>query len=264
MPAIDTDHLATRLEAARAFLADYRTGTGFVYYGDLPLGETWAFMLARHRDSDTVEQSNWHVIHTDMAERFPDDIEVVHCSHWAVGWIDHLAVRLLDDAEALTDAGHAILEWKEQLDDYPVADETDHSEREFDALWDNFEFDLTEHPVRDNLPDDWKRQVFDQSDPAYNGGDWPNEYAQDLRDALVSLGFLALSELEPVAYYDLGNSAFYRFAVELEDGECVWLTADCLLGRAFVKSSEDVPTSAVEITALPANVAESLEYWIAT
>ena len=87
----------------------------------------------------------------------------------------------------------------------------------------------------------------------------------DLRDALLSLGYLALSELEPVAYYDLGDSAFCRYVVELEDGTCVWLTADCLLGRGFVRQNDgDVPTTAVEIAEdlLPANVAESLDVWV--
>ena len=67
------------------------------------------------------------------------------------------------------------------------------------------------------------------------------------------------------AHYDLGDSAFYRYVAELEGGTCVWLTADCLGGRGFVKSSEtdeDVPMSAVEIAEFPANVAESLDYWI--
>ena len=126
-----------RLETAHKLLAESRSLTDFAYSGDLPLGETWAFTLARHRDSDTLAESNWHVIETDMHERFRDDVEIVHCSHWVVGWIEHLAVRLLTEDGALTEAGHAILEWKEQLDGYPVADDDDFSAREHEALWEN-------------------------------------------------------------------------------------------------------------------------------
>ena len=121
------------LERAHELLAEYRSLQDFAYSGDLPLGETWAFTLARHRDSDTLAESNWHVIQRDMHERFPDDVEIVRCSHWAVGHVDHLAVRLMTEEGDLTDAGHAILEWKERLDDYPVADDEDFSEREIEV-----------------------------------------------------------------------------------------------------------------------------------
>lgn len=191
MDTLEADHHDVRLTTAHKFLAENRSLMDFAYSGALPLGDTWAFSIARHRDSEILEQSNWHVIQTDMQERFPDDVEVVWCSHWAVGWIEHLAVRLIDDEETLTDAGHAILEWKERLDDYPVADDEDLSEREHEALWENFESDLAEYSVRDNLPDDWRSHVFDEAVPELNN-DGSNYYGTDLHDELLALGYLAL------------------------------------------------------------------------
>lgn len=113
----------------------------FGYFGDLPIGETWAFTISVHRDSGSLDRSNYRTIARDMETRFPGDVETVHAGHWAVGWIDHLAVRMLDDAGEVTRAGIAALEWADALSSYPVADELDLSEvesqDESDA-WENF------------------------------------------------------------------------------------------------------------------------------
>ena len=195
MKTLDTEHYDARLAAAKELLADHLHMRDFSYWGGLALGETWASTMTVHRDSDIREQSNFAVIRSDMEARFPDDVAVECWNHWEVGHVDHLAVRLLTEEGALTDAGHAILEWRERLDDYRVADEDDLSEREHEALWDNFECDLAEYVVREGLPDDWQRQVFDAAAPElFNDGS--NDYSTDLRDELFALGFLALSELE--------------------------------------------------------------------
>ncbi len=100
----------------------------------------WAFtthgrFLTVTRDSDVLGQSNWEVIKADMFERFPDDCEIMPCSHWAVGWTEELFVRVRDDSGEFTEAWQAYFEWYEHLADYPVADEEDLSEREHaDAL----------------------------------------------------------------------------------------------------------------------------------
>ena len=115
----------------------------FGYHGELPIGETYAFTIARHRDSGLLDVSNWEVITADMAKRFPDDCETVHCGHWAVGWIDHFAVRMLDEQGEVTPAGVAILEWQGALETYPVASDDDYSEREYTATIANIESEVS-------------------------------------------------------------------------------------------------------------------------
>jgi hypothetical protein len=103
----------------------------FSYSGDLPIGESWGFTLGVHRDSDVLSRSNWEVISGDMESRFPDDTEVIHCRHWAVGWYDHLTIRLMDSNGLITEAARAIYDWHCKLSDYPVANEDRFSELEY-------------------------------------------------------------------------------------------------------------------------------------
>lgn len=128
----------------REQLAEYtpqaRARHSFAYFGDLPLGETWAGCFGVHRDSDVLERSNWRVIKADLEKRFPDDVRDERSSHWLVGWSDSLTVRLLNDDGTPTDAARAVYQWKEKLADYPVADESDYSELELDderETWEN-------------------------------------------------------------------------------------------------------------------------------
>src|SRR5436190_11123474 len=103
------------------------------YSGDLPLGKTWALTFGHSRDSDLLEESNWETVLKDLEEHFPEDIEVVGFRHWGVGWIEELAVRMLDKKSRVTRAATAALEWQQKLDSYPVADEEDFSRREYEA-----------------------------------------------------------------------------------------------------------------------------------
>lgn len=104
----------------------------FAYFGDLPMGETWAWTFGTNRDADTLTRSNWYVITDDMKDRFPDDTQIFEASHWACGWIEQLSVRVLDDEGKMTEAGQATLEWKDNLDQYPVADDEHFSGLEYD------------------------------------------------------------------------------------------------------------------------------------
>jgi hypothetical protein len=115
----------------------------YAYFGDLDVGNTWAHTLSVHRDSDLLGQSNWEVILKDMEEKFPKDVTEERASHWAVGWIDKLMVRMLDDDGCVTPAGEAILAWKDALEDYPIADESHHSEKEFNYALESLPDDIT-------------------------------------------------------------------------------------------------------------------------
>lgn len=91
------------------------------------------------RDSDVLERSNFEVIKVDLLEKFPDDIDVIGCSHWAVGWVDSIVCRVYDDDGNITDAFRTIIEWKEQLEEYPVANEEHYSEMEHEEFYRDLE-----------------------------------------------------------------------------------------------------------------------------
>lgn len=106
----------------------------FAYFGDLDLGR-WGFAYCSHRDSDSLTTSNWRSILSDAQGLFPDSFEVMECSHWAVGWMNHLMIDT-HDKEAV--AWYVENVWL-PLQNYPVYDEDDLSWLETELEWKTFE-----------------------------------------------------------------------------------------------------------------------------
>lgn len=93
-------------------------------------GEEWpeyySAGVGRSRDSDCLEESNFHAMLAALGGASAT-VQVVHESHWAVGWVEWIAIHESDDA-ALREADRLCGE----LEDYPVLDEEDHSRREWE------------------------------------------------------------------------------------------------------------------------------------
>jgi len=91
-------------------------------------GEVWPAYYGsgcgRSRDSDCLEESNFCTM-LQLLGGESDTVTVVRESHWAVGWVEWIAIHQ-DDAKALQIADEA----RARLADYPVLDEDDWSERE--------------------------------------------------------------------------------------------------------------------------------------
>lgn len=86
----------------------------------------------QHRDSDTVERSNFAATLRALGGE-SETVRVVRESHWAVGWVEWIAVHESDE-RALRIAD----ECRAAIDEYPILDESDHAERETEecaALW---------------------------------------------------------------------------------------------------------------------------------
>lgn len=94
--------------------------------------------VGRSRDSDCLEESNFHAMLAALGGE-SDLVTVVRESHWAVGWVEWIAIEAdgsseSDEALQIADAQKA------RLADYPVLDESDWSEREEEAaneVWTN-------------------------------------------------------------------------------------------------------------------------------
>jgi hypothetical protein len=141
------------------------------FSGDPDLFVTWGFSgISVHRDSDVLDQSNWETITNDLQERFPDDCYIYSANHWAVGWLDHLAIRVVDKYGEPTKVLDAVVDWANALEDYPVADEDDYSRREHDDFLETIEncyypssfvdvdSNIYYEPV-DEYPEDWVDQM---------------------------------------------------------------------------------------------------------
>ena len=91
-------------------------------------GATWPEYyqsgFGRSRDSDCLEQSNFATALAALGGE-SDTVLVIRESHWAVGWVEWIAIHQDDDAAiAIAETLNALRE------DYPVLDENDWSERE--------------------------------------------------------------------------------------------------------------------------------------
>lgn len=95
------------------------------YYGGRPDPGFMSGGFAVHRDSDALEQSN-HAIAEQTYREAGVAVEVNSFNHWAVGWIDFLTVPIT------TEAVRVLRELTERVDNYPVLDDDDFAEREWE------------------------------------------------------------------------------------------------------------------------------------
>lgn len=88
--------------------------------------------FGRSRDSDCLEESNFYCALRALGGE-SETVNVVRESHWAVGWVEWIAIHQ-DDEKALAIAD----DLRESYEGYPVLDESDFSEREqesADSIW---------------------------------------------------------------------------------------------------------------------------------
>ncbi len=86
--------------------------------------------VGQSRDSDSLERSNFACMLRELGGE-SDTVTVVRESHWAVGWIEWIAIHQ-DDSRALEIADKI----RADLDDYPVINEDHWSELEYSEMED--------------------------------------------------------------------------------------------------------------------------------
>ena len=94
----------------------------------------WFVGLSQHRDSDALDRSNFHCALEALGGE-SDTVQVVREGHWAVGWIEWIAIHESDDKALAIQ-----YEIEGSLADYPVLDESDWSEEEAEEaneVWQN-------------------------------------------------------------------------------------------------------------------------------
>jgi hypothetical protein len=96
----------------------------------------WFIVAAQHRDSDTLDRSNFAVLLKQLGGE-SESVAVERANHWAVGWCEYLIIRP-DNRKALRHAIHA----HSAVTDYPILDESHWSELEYSEGWELAEGEL--------------------------------------------------------------------------------------------------------------------------
>lgn len=107
-------------------MARWECPSDFAYWGDEDLTQYYV-VFGHHRDSDLLVESNWDQILEALGGE-SETVKVIRFSHWAVGWVESIFVH-----EGNLGALRIASELLDRMDDYPVLDEDDFSERECDA-----------------------------------------------------------------------------------------------------------------------------------
>ena len=95
---------------------------------DSYFGETWPdyfVFLGQSRESDALDRSNFECGLNALGGE-SETIHVVRESHWAVGWVEWIAIHE-SDTESLQKADEMLC----SLSDYPILDESHFSELEY-------------------------------------------------------------------------------------------------------------------------------------
>jgi hypothetical protein len=149
--------------AAEALAGNWREFDSFAWSRgyDLEDAERWMIWYTSSRDAGLLEESNEQAINDRLrpfSEGDDPDLIFERHSHWAVGYLDGFSLRVYKPDGTITPAFQEFCRLKEELEAYPILDESDYSEREHRATLENYREELWR--LRGELPDGWEAQVY--------------------------------------------------------------------------------------------------------
>jgi hypothetical protein len=195
--------------SAKKMAGNWRKFSCFVWNRgyDLEDADHWMIWYTSGRDVGLLEQSNHQeiakLLHPFTQGDDPDVVAESH-SHWAVGHVDGFSIRVYGKDGNITDAFGAYCDIKKRLDAYPVLNESDYSEKEYEATLENYRSEMWD--MEKELPEGWASEVYSWfSDNGHDrftenrddqGGDAPKE---NILEALQDLGLLPTVVLSSLA-----------------------------------------------------------------
>jgi hypothetical protein len=187
---------------AKECAGNWKSFESFHWYDKPENADAFMLFYTVSRDSGLLAESNSAAITKifDNADLSYDVRSESH-SHWACVWVGGYAVRCIDTEGKATPAFKALVEIAQSLDAYPVLDESDYSEREYEATLANIKSE-GQSLVKDISPENWASQVFswlwENNQSAVENTDDQGGYPSkdDIREALEDLGMLEDNEDE--------------------------------------------------------------------
>jgi len=129
---------------------------------DLPDAADWMIFYTSSPQSGLIDLSNQKVM-TDRlamyAEGDDPDLVFENHSHWVVNSLTGISLRVFRADGSPTAAFEAFCRIQEALDGYPILDEQEYSDREYEATLDNYRNEMWQS--RGELSEGWEGEVFD-------------------------------------------------------------------------------------------------------
>lgn len=185
--------------AAKQAAGNWQRFESFIWWREREIDDAnqWTIVYTTQRNSKLTDESNAAFIAKTL-KRFtkgksPSVVAEMH-SHWAVGYVDGFSIRVFRRGK-ITKAFRTYCELLEEIEEFAILDQSDYSNREYEATLSNIDSAAWAVKGRFNLPDDWVDQVYkwlldnDESQLANNDdeGGWPDE--ESLLAAFESLSF---------------------------------------------------------------------------
>lgn len=185
--------------AAKELAGNHRKFQSFGWYNSPEDDHNWGIVYTSTRDSGLLDKSNEEVINRIMGQ-FENDVVFESHGHWACGHVDGFSIRVFDSSGNLTPAFIELHSIAMALADYPVLDESDYSEREYETTLANIE-QIVGYVVRKidqepELPEDYPSKIFswlwDNNQSSLENSDdqggYPSE--ESINDCLIALGWV--------------------------------------------------------------------------
>lgn len=192
-------------ELAAEAAGNWRKFPSFGWHPQPEDADKWTIVYTNNRDADLLTQSNAKAI-DERIMSFEDDVLAECHRHWACGWVEGYAIRVYNPDGTVSKAFEEWCAIQEELENYPVLDEDEFSQREHDATWENLESVVSRvwrYSDREgDQPEDLTQQVWDylwendqrQLDSVDGQGGYPSE--ESVENALVELGYPQPEEIE--------------------------------------------------------------------
>lgn len=187
------------IKEAQKLPSDFGLSSTHEKFEEIWYDHTWSLgVIIRHRDSNLLEESNADCLIKLLEEdkSIENDWMITSCNSWLVGWVDHLSFKIFEeDGKTPSKVFKVLKSWFDALSDYPIADESDYSEKEYNATYENIE-SAGRRFLIDNPPEDWASQCYrwfsDNMPKAIESSDGNGGYPSDdeMKDALYALDFL--------------------------------------------------------------------------
>lgn len=113
----------------------------------------WVLVVFRTRDSDCLAESNFETALDQLGGEQDGVVQVQRIGHWACGWVEQLAVHV--SAVDKLEIARSILN---ALEDYPVLDDQDFSDREAEERSETFGY------YRDDFLSELKKYLGTEAD----------------------------------------------------------------------------------------------------